>query len=82
MICYVIAMGLFFEDSYEEVMRRLMGSLRKLGSWVDDWQVPTGSAICQARQRLGVAPLEELFDRAAVPVAERVRRGRGWPGAG
>lgn len=70
MIRYVIAMGLFFEDSYEEVMRRLVGSLKKLGSWVDDWQVPTGSAVCQARQRLGAAPLKGLFDRAAVPVAE------------
>jgi hypothetical protein len=70
MIRYVMAMGLFFEEPYEEVMRRLVGSLRKLGSWVDDWQVPTGSAICQARRRLGVAPLKELFDRAAVPIAE------------
>lgn len=69
MIRYVIAMGLYFEESYEEVMRRLVGSLRKMGSWVDDWQVPTASAICQARQRLGVAPVKELFDRAAVPVA-------------
>jgi hypothetical protein len=51
-----------------------------MGSWVDDWQVPTASAITQTRQRLGVAPVKELFDRAAVPLAERVRRGRGWPG--
>jgi hypothetical protein len=69
MIRYVVAMGLFFSESYEEVMRRLVGSLGRMGSWVGDWQVPTASAICQARQRLGVAPLKELFDRAAVPVA-------------
>src|SRR6266540_3700253 len=69
MIRYVIAMGLFFDESYEEVMRRLVGSLRKMGSWVDDWQVPTAAAICQVRKRLGVAPIKELFDRAAVPVA-------------
>jgi hypothetical protein len=75
MIRYVIAMGLFFEESYEEVMRRLVGSLKRLGSWADDWQVPTGSAICQARQRLGVAPLKELFDRAAVLVAELGTKG-------
>ena len=75
MIRYVVAMGLFFEESYEEVMRRLVGSLKKLGSWVDDWQVPTGSAICQARKRLGVAPLKELFDRAAVPIAESGTKG-------
>jgi hypothetical protein len=69
MIRYVIAMGLFFDESYDEVMRRLVGSLHRLGSWVDDWQVPTASAITQARTRLGVEPVKTLFERAAVPVA-------------
>jgi hypothetical protein len=69
MIRYVIAMGLFFADSYDEVMRRLVGNLRKLGSWDDDWQVPTKSAITQARQRLGAEPMKALFERAAVPLA-------------
>lgn len=31
MVGYVIAMGLFFSESYDEVMRRLVGNLRKLG---------------------------------------------------
>jgi hypothetical protein len=69
MMRFVIAMGLFFTDSYDEVMRRLVGNLRKLGSWDVDWQVPTKSAITQARQRLGVEPMKLLFDRAAVPLA-------------
>lgn len=69
MVRYVIAMGLFFADSYDEVMRRLVGNLRKLGSWDDDWRIPTKSAIAQARQRLGVEPMKALFERAAVPVA-------------
>jgi hypothetical protein len=69
MIRYVIAMGLFFAESYDEVVRRLVGNLRRLGSWDDRWQVPTASAITQARQRLGVEPLRLLFDRACVPVA-------------
>jgi hypothetical protein len=69
MIRYVIAMGLFAGESYDEVMRRLVGNLRKLGSWDDEWQVPTASAITQARQRLGPQPLAELFDRACVPLA-------------
>jgi hypothetical protein len=69
MIRYVIAMGLYAQESAEEVMRRLVGSLRVMGSFSDGWQVPTGSAITQARQRLGVAPVKALFDRAAVPVA-------------
>jgi hypothetical protein len=75
MIRYVIAMGLYAQESAEEVMRRLVGSLRMTGSWSDDWQVPTGSAITQARQRLGVAPVKELFDRAAVPVATSGTKG-------
>ena len=69
MVRYVIAMGLFFEESYDEVMRRLVGNLRRLGSWDVDWQVPTASAITQARQRLGVEPVQALFERAAVPLA-------------
>jgi hypothetical protein len=50
-------------------VRRLVGSLKNMGSWSDDWQVPTASAITQARQRLEPVPLRELFDRAAMPVA-------------
>lgn len=69
MVRYVIAMGLFFSESYDEVMRRLVGNLRRLGSWVDDWQVPTKSAITQARGRLGPEPLKALFERACVPLA-------------
>ncbi|WP_433533713.1 transposase domain-containing protein [Micromonospora sp. CA-263727] len=33
MIRYVIAMGLFCVESSHEVMRRLVGNLRRLGSW-------------------------------------------------
>jgi hypothetical protein len=75
MIRYVIAMGLFFAESYDEVMRRLVGNLRKLGSWVDDWQVPSASAITQARQRLGPKPLAALFDRACMPLATSGTKG-------
>jgi hypothetical protein len=75
MIRYVIAMGLYFTESYDEVMRRLVGNLRKLGSWLDDWQVPTKSAITQARQRLGPQPVQALFERACVPLATSGTKG-------
>ncbi len=75
MIRYVIAMGLFAAESYDEVMRRLVGNLRRLGSWDDDWQVPTKSAITQARQRLGTEPMKALFERAAVPLASPGTKG-------
>ncbi|GAA4229468.1 hypothetical protein FHR32_002122 [Streptosporangium album] len=69
MVRYVIGLGLFFGQPYEEVMRQMTGTLQRLGSWERDWKVPSTSAITQARQRLGSAPLKELFHRAAVPVA-------------
>jgi hypothetical protein len=69
MIRYVIAMGLFADESYDQVMRRLVGNLRTLGSFDDNWQVPTKSAITRPRQRLGPEPMKALFERAAVPLA-------------
>jgi hypothetical protein len=68
-VYYVIALGLFFGDAYEEVMRKMVGGLRFVSAWERSWQVPTPSALCQARKRLGEAPLRELFERAAVPLA-------------
>ena len=76
-VYYVLALCLFCEDAYEEVMRKLVNGLRFLGNWSDDWRVPTSSAISQARQRLGEAPLAALFDRVAVPIARPGTRG-GW----
>ena len=63
------AMCLFFDDDYEEVMRKLIGSLQDMESWSDSWQVPSASAISQARDRLGPEPMKELFERVAVPLA-------------
>lgn len=76
MVRFCLAMCLFFDDDYEEVMRKLVGSLKSLRSWSDNWRVPTTSAITQARQRLGSEPLRVLFERIAEPVA-----GRGTHGA-
>jgi len=69
MVRFASAMCLFYEDDYEEVMRKLVGSLQDMDSWSDSWHVPSTSAITQARQRLGSEPLRELFERVAVPVA-------------
>ncbi|KOX32073.1 transposase [Saccharothrix sp. NRRL B-16348] len=80
-VYYVLALCLFFEDSYEEVMRKLVNGLRFLGTWRDEWRVPTAGAISQARARLGAEPLRVLFDRVAVPMAEPGTKGawlRGW----
>jgi hypothetical protein len=74
-VYYVLALCLFFGEGYEEVMRRLVGGLRFLHNWSGSWHVPTTSAISQARMRLGVEPMQELFDRVARPMARRGTRG-------
>src|SRR6266571_7222529 len=80
MVRFCQAMCLFFDDDYEEVMRKLAGSLKSMSSWRDDWKVPSTSAIAQARQRLGAEPVRALFERTAVPVAGRGTKGA-WLGS-
>ena len=75
MVRFCVAMCLFYDDDYEEVMRKLVGSLQEMDSWSDDWEVPTTSAIAQARQRLTAEPLRVLFERVAAPVAGRGTKG-------
>ena len=80
MVRFCQAMCLFFDDDYEEVMRKLAGALKSMSSWRDDWTVPSTSAITQARQRLGAEPLRVLFEKTAVPVARRGTKGA-WLGS-
>jgi transposase IS4-like protein/DDE family transposase len=80
MVRFCQAMCLFFDDDYEEVMRKLVGALKSMRSWRDDWTVPSTSAITQARQRLGADPLRVLFEKTAVPVARRGTKGA-WLGS-
>ncbi|MCA1671540.1 MAG: IS4 family transposase [Actinobacteria bacterium] len=80
MVRFCLAMCLFFDEDYEEVMRTLVGSLKDMGSWRDDWTMPSTSAITQARQRLKADPLRVLFERVAVPVAGRGTKGA-WLGS-
>ena len=69
-VYFVLALALFYGDSYEEVMRKLVQGLSWLAVWKSEWHVPTSSALAQARERLGSEPLRELFERAAVPCAQ------------
>src|SRR3954451_16264177 len=54
------AMCLFFDDDYEEVMRKLVGSLQDIQSLSGSWHVPSVLALSQARVRLGWEPMREL----------------------
>lgn len=74
-VYFVLALALFHGDSYEEVMRKLVQGLSWLAIWKREWHVPTPSALTRARERLGSEPLRELFERAAVPCAQRSTAG-------
>jgi hypothetical protein len=69
----VVAMGLYADLSIPQVWRRLHPST--------DEPEPAESAFTQARQRLGVAPLRQLFEEFARPMATHQTVGafyRGW----
>jgi hypothetical protein len=70
MVYFAMAMALYGEDDYEEIITRLAGTLQDWGSWDDAWEVPTRGGVTQARQRLGHEPLRELFAEVGVPVAD------------
>lgn len=78
-VYFVMGLALFYGDSYEEVMRKLVQGLQWLRIWSTDWTVPTSGALTQARQRLGAEVMRELFQRVAVPCARRSTKGA-WLG--
>ncbi len=70
-VYYVLAMALFTDADYVEVMRNLVEGLAWETGWKREWQVPTSSAITRARTRVGVKPLRALYSRGCVPLAKK-----------
>jgi len=79
-VYYVLALALFADCSYEEVMRQLVEGLAWESGWEREWEVPTKVAIYKARERLGREPLEFLFRAVAVPLATGSTRGAFYRG--
>ena len=78
---YVLALALFSDAPYEEVMRFLVDGLAWQEGWARQWQVPTKGAIAQARRRLGSAPLRALYEGTARPLGTAETEGvwlRDW----
>jgi hypothetical protein len=69
-VYYVLAMALFADASYEEVMRALVEGLAWVSGWRQVWEVPAKGSIFKARSRLGREPLELLFEAVARPLAD------------
>jgi hypothetical protein len=79
-VYYVLALALFADASYEEVMRQLVEGLAWESGWQQRWEVPSKVAIYKARQRLGQEPLELLFRAVARPLATESTRGAFYRG--
>jgi hypothetical protein len=80
-VYYVIALALYTGVSYGEVLRCLVEGLAWLGVEVRRIRKTAKSAISQARSRLGVEPLQRLYEEVVRPIAQKKTQGawyRGW----
>ena len=68
MAYFAIGMALHAEGSYEDVLGLLTDGLAWSEPDADSVKLPSKSAIFQARERLGSAPLKALFERVARPL--------------
>ena len=76
MAYFAVGMALYSDGAYEDVLGQLTDGLSWASGWQQHYDLPSKSAIFQARARLGAAPVKALFDRVAVPLA-----GPGTPGS-
>ena len=80
-VYYVIALALYMQSSYREVLRCLVEGIQWLRDPSARVRVAGKSGISQARTRLGWEPLRQLHDELVQPVAARGTRGawyRDW----
>ena len=80
-VYYVIALALYMQSSYREVLRCLLEAVHWLRDPSLGIRVAGKSGISQARRRLGWEPLRQLHDELVKPVAVRSTRGawyRSW----
>src|SRR3954469_18538474 len=77
----VMALALYAQASYGEVLRCLVEGVRWLRLSGTDPALADKSAICRARTRLGPAPLKALYARIAAPFATPDTPGAGVGGA-
>ena len=79
-VYYVMALALYAQASYGEVLRCLLEGVRWLRWGGTDVMLADKSAITKARARLGTAPLRELFARVARPLATAETQGAWYRG--
>lgn len=79
-VYYVMALALYAQASYGEVLRCLVEGVRWLRLSGTDPALADKSAICRARTRLGPAPLKALYARIAAPFATPTTPGAWYGG--
>ena len=80
-VYYVIALTLYMQSSYREVLRCLLEGVQWLLEPSARVRVAGNSGISQARTRLGWEPLRQLHDEIVKPIALKATKGawyRGW----
>src|SRR5450756_252374 len=74
-VYYAIALALYMQSSYREVLRCLLEGLQWLIDPALTLRVAGHSGISQARTRLGWEPLCELHDEIVGPIAAKETKG-------
>ena len=78
MVYYVVALALYMQSSYREVLRCLLEGLQWLSDPSARPRVVGKSGISQARTRLGAEPLQALHDAVVRPVGRSSEPGCGY----
>ena len=74
-VYYVIALALYMQSSYREVLRCLLEGIQWLTKPEETVRATGKSGISQARSRLGAEPLRRLYEQVVVPIASEKTRG-------
>lgn len=74
-VYYVIALALYMNSSYGEVLRCLIEGIRWLAGQKADIKITGKSGISQARTRLGWKPVKQLHDEVVKPIAVKSTKG-------
>jgi hypothetical protein len=74
-VYYVIALALYMQASYREVLRCLMEGAQWLADEAVDFNVAAKSSISQARTRLGWEAVRQLHDEIVQPIATKATPG-------
>lgn len=72
---YVIALALYMQSSYREVLRCLLEGIQWLKGPENLVRVTGKSGISQARKRLGSEPMKRVHDEIVKPIATKETRG-------